>query len=523
MKAFFLKYQYPILFCILLLSLGLAYGYQDIFHYTPRSTHQWRQTDSASAALSYYRDGLNFFKPRMHYVMGGDGYVTGAGEAPIFYYLVAVFYSIFGPHEGIFRLLCLLTLAIGLYLMGRIIKTETGDWFSALLPFSFIMASPLVAFYGFNFVPNVPAQGLAMVGIWFFYLYGKKQELRFFYWSMLFYSLAGLIKISALMSFVVILGVYGVELVGLFKFRQGQRIFKDLLRVIPGFLLVLAAIFGWKLWADHFNEVHQCSYFLSKTKPIWELDAYAKQHIWERIVNIWVPVFYHHYLLYGLGGIGLIALLTPRRQPPILYFSFWLIVIGCTGFLLLWYRQFDHHDYYALEMMLVPVGVITFFLLVLKRYFPRFLQHWVFRLSIIAFLLYNVNYAKDIVQLRYQPDTIFMKHFNPTLYKNHEIQAFLKGLGIAYPDKVISAPDQSPNNTLYVYNLIGWTELYMGRSMTAAKVIALSKEGAKYLIISDPTYLEHEELKSVLIKPMGSFENSIFVFDVRGIADEIVQ
>jgi len=190
MKQFFLDYKFPLCFIALMLSLCLFYGYLKIFEFTPRSTHQWRQADTASLVLNYYQDGLDFFKPRMHFIMGGEGYVTGAGEAPIFYYFAAIFYKIFGPQEGIYRLLSLLTFLLGLFLICKIIAIEAQDWFSPILLAGFIFSSPIIAFYSFNFTPNIPAQGLAMIAIWYFYRFYKSEQIRFFYWSMLFYSLA---------------------------------------------------------------------------------------------------------------------------------------------------------------------------------------------------------------------------------------------------------------------------------------------------------------------------------------------
>ena len=516
MKSFFIKYRYPLLFSLLFVLISLVYSYPEVFHYTPRSTHQWRQTDSASAALSYYRDGLNFFRPRMHFVMGGEGYVTGAGEAPVFYYFVALFYSIFGPYEGIFRLLSLLTFLLGLYLVGKIIKAETQDCFMALFALAILFCSPIVAFYAFNFVPNIPAQGIAMVGIWYFYLYAKRQKIRFFYWSMLFYALAGLIKISALMSLGVILGIYGLELLGLFKFGGNRRrIFQNRFKVLPGFLLVIAAVLLWKWWADQYNIEHQTSYFLSKTRPIWSVDVVDREIIWKRMLDKWYTSFFEDYLFHALTILGGLLLLLPSKRNVLAYLSLWLIALGCTSFFLLWYRQFDHHDYYFLEMVLLPLAILTYFTLLLRQYAPKVLRHWGFRLALVALLAYNLHYSKEVYDYRYQDDSVFLRHFNPVLYKNREIQAFLKNLGIEYPDKIVSAPDQSPNNSLYVYNLIGWTELYLGRTMYAKKVKEFARKGAKYLIISDSEYLKSKDLQSVLKKPIGNFENAIFVFDIQ--------
>ena len=515
MKKLLAKYRFPLFFLTLVVSLCFFYGYLKIFQFTPRSTHQWRQADSASLALNYYQDGLNFFKPRMHFIMGGEGYVTGAGEAPIFYYVVAVFYKIFGPHEGIFRLLSLLTFLIGLFLIAKIIAIEAKDWFSPAILAGIVMGSPVIAFYSFNFTPNIPAQGLAMIGIWYFYRFYKNQQLSCFNWSMFFYMLAGLIKISALMSFLVLIGIYVLDLAGLFKNVKGQRIFKKAWRFLPGFVMVIAALFLWKLWADHYNEIHKTNYFLSTTRPYWSLDAEMQSWVYKRMMEIWFPSYYHTYTFWGLGAIGALILLTPWFHKRILYLSLLALSIGCTAFFYLWYRQFEGHDYYVIEMVLLPITILGMFFLFLKKYAPKILSNWIFRIALLGIVVYNADYSKGILKYRFDKNSVFMSYFNPDLFKTKELHAFLKNLGIQYPDKVVSAPDTSPNNTLYHYNLLGWTELYVGGEMHVKKIKACAKAGAKYLLIHDKKYLEKENLKEVLVYPMGNFNNSIFVFDIR--------
>jgi hypothetical protein len=43
--------------------------------------------------------------------------------------------------------------------------------------------------------------------------------------------------------------------------------------------------------------------------------------------------------------------------------------------------------------------------------------------------------------------------------------------------------------------------------------------GAEFLIVTDEEYLKHEHLKDFIKHPLGSFENSIFVFDLRPIVE----
>lgn len=496
-------------------SICLYYGYWEIFDYTPRSTHQWRQTDSASITFNYYQDGLNFFKPRTHYVMGGEGFVTGAGEAPFFYYFVALFYKVFGPHDGIYRLLSLLFLLGGLFLLAKIIVHETQDWFAPPILAGIIMGSPVIAFYSFNFTPNIPAQGVAMIGIWWFYRYYKTKQINLFYYSMLFYTLAGMIKISSLMSFAVILGLYFFQASGLLKRFSRDQVFHNLKKCIPGFLFVFTGLFFWKLWADHFNEVHKTKYFLSKTRPMWGIDKGTLLWVFKRIREVWFPSYLSPYTFWGLTGILGFLFITPRKHKTLVYLSLGAIFLGCLLFFVLWYQQFEGHDYYVIELILLPIAILGTFFLYLKNYFPKILSNTFFRIMLFVFLAYNVNYTKDQLSYRYDQESVFMVHFNPDLYRTAEVQSFLKGLGIHYTDQVVSAPDGSPNGTLYHYNLRGWTELYLGGEMHAPRVKQCAEAGAKYLIINDKKYLEKENLKEVLTHPLGNFNNSIFVYDLR--------
>ena len=479
------------------------------------SIHQWRQTDSASTALNYYQDGLNFFKPRMHYVMGGEGYVTGAGEAPVFYYFVALFYKIFGPHDGIFRLLSLITFLTGLFFLSKIILEQSKDLFTALSIPAIMMGSPVLAFYSANFTPNIPAQGIAMIGIWLFYLFYKKSQLKFFYWSMFFFAFAGLIKVSALMSFFVIVGLWLVEVVNVSKFRNGEKLFKNSLKIAPTFLMVIAVIYGWKLFADHYNEVHQVNYFLSKIRPIWSVDESTREMILNIIIEKRLPSYFHPFTFWVIAGIGLIILLTPRRHAAILYFSFLFYTLGCISFFLLMFKQFEHHDYYVIEMMLLPLITLCLFVFYLKKNWPSIFKKWWFKLILTTVLIFNFHHTKTHLDFRYNPNEIHMSHFNSSFYKKEELHRFIKELGIHISDKVISAPDQSPNSTLYHLNLKGWSEYFMGGSLNPLVMEYFISSGAKYLIINDANYLEMEELKPFLKYPLGAFESSIFVFDIR--------
>ncbi len=515
MNYFLKKYKHILWFTALFFGISIYYNFDEVIQFSPRSIHQWRQTDSASTALNYYQDGLNFFKPRMHYVMGGEGFVTGPGESPIFFYLVALLYKLFGPYDGIFRLSSFLILLVGLYCLSKIVLEETNNLFISLVIPSILLGSPLIAFYSCNFTPNIPAQGIAMTGIWFFYLFYKENRLSFFYLSMFFCAIAGLIKISALMSFLVIMGLWIIELFNIKKLKKGEKLFKKNLKIGFAFLSVIAIIFCWKIYADQYNELHQTKYFLSKIRPIWSVENTVRELIWGKIMAKQLPYFYHPISFWIIMGAGVLILLTPRKHSPILYWSLLFFMLGSIGFFLIMFKQFELHDYYAIELMLLPFIILSIFVIYLKKNFPFILKKWWFQAFFVSFVFSNFYNTKSHLYLRYDPSSIFMSHFNPSFYKKDDLQLFIQNLGIEPTDKVISAPDLSPNNTLYYLNLRGWTEYFMGGPLNALVMHFFLASGANYLIINDAAYLELEDLKPFLDYPIGNFENSIFVFDIR--------
>ena len=59
----------------------------------PRSVHAWAQCMRASVAKNYAEESMNFFLPRLHNTLGGEG-ITGL-EFPFVNYSVAILYKLF--------------------------------------------------------------------------------------------------------------------------------------------------------------------------------------------------------------------------------------------------------------------------------------------------------------------------------------------------------------------------------------------------------------------------------------------
>ena len=502
----------PILFIAFMLLLALYFDYPAQWDYTPRSTHQWRQADGASIALNYYQNGMDFFEPRIHHVLSGGGHTVG--EFPGLYYITAIFYKIFGVHEGIFRLLNLVIFVWGLWCLKKLVYGLTKDLFYSFLIPLFVFSSPVIAYYAFNYVPNTPALGLVMAAGWYFYKYSKSGKGSQLWGSMLLFLLAGLLKPTMLVIFFGLFGIYLIERVLKIDFGKDGPLVRAGWKALPAFAIVMIGVAAWMGWARFYNESHHTGYFLAHVKPIWSIEEWQRTAVYNQVINFWSWAYYHRLVFYATGVLAAVVLFFPKRLPRSIYLLNILTLLGVTAIVLLWYPQFEHHDYYFIELLVYPILVWLSAVMIGMNLLPKVTRHWGFKLLITAFLIYNLNHAKIQMDIRYNPEGIFMSYFNSSYYKTDELQSFLKGLGLQYPARVISIPDQSPCNTLYHLNLMGWTELFMPVPLTAKKIQELAKSGASHLIIGDASYLELEDLKPVLKKPVGTFDNSIFVFEL---------
>jgi hypothetical protein len=291
---------------------------------------------------------------------------------------------------------------------------------------------------------------------------------------------------------------------------------------LPLFLSVFAIIATWIFWVKNYNEINGCSIFITKTRPIWSLAEPAITETWHWIIRDGAPEYYHRITRYFVFGTSFILLFFLRKkQPKILYIFNLFIFLGMVGTFLVFYRQFFVHDYYAIEMMVFPASVFITFFYVLKNEFPKIGNHLLTKITIAAFVMFNLYNAQQSVTSKYENEFVFNKNYEPTITKKIEARTFLKNLGIEYPQNVIAIPDVSPNYSLNYFNLKGWTEYAIpGQPFSPWTFHQFRKMGSNFLIVTDQKYLAHENLKEFIKYPLGSFENSIFVFDLRPVKEE---
>ncbi len=511
------KRNHFILFCFAFALLSWWFHYFEIFNYAPHGTHSWRQTDSTSFMQNYYEDGLKFFSPRIHHMERGEGFVCPS-EFPILYYLTASIWKIFGTHDGVLRLLNFLILIVGLFSFSRVTLQLTNDIFYALALPLLLMGSPIIAFYGFNFLPNAPAFGLALSGMACFFYFYKNQKSKYLLGSGLLFLFGGLLKVTVLVPFIAIFIIFLLEKINLVKL-DSKKIFPKRWWTIPFFVGIFLITSLWMMWVKNYNLQNDSSVFITHAKPIWSLSPQKIKSIWEWILRDGMPQYYHFTTRYLIIILSVIVLFFTRKKQSLpLYLFNLLMALGTLGIFLLLYQQFFVHDYYVIDNMVFPAVIFLTSIYFLKKYHPKISNHILTKLLIGGFVIFNLWNARHSIEERYNNAfaIIFNPNYEVTYDKKMEAQAFLKNLGITKNQKVITVPDVSPNFNLNYFNLRGWSEFAIPtQPFTPDITNDLIKMGAEYLIITDEKYLKHQHFQPFIKYPLGNFENAIFVFDLR--------
>ncbi|MEM7103783.1 MAG: hypothetical protein AAF502_11665 [Bacteroidota bacterium] len=490
---------------IALLVVGIFLGYLSVLPKSPESTHTWRQSDCAAIAKNYYRSDLKFFQPRLYNRQEGEGYMVG--EFTGTYFLAAVFYKVFGVHDGILRGIHLTIFLFGMLSLMKVAYAFLQDrflsYFAGLLFFSF----PVLAYYGSNFLPDAPAFGFLMAGWASFMRHYQTGDSKSWWWAVGFFTLAGLLKITFLMSVGALGFLWFLEAACKVKIED-RLIFKNPIRSFIGFMVILFFVGMWYVFSIKYNKHHESTYFLNATYPVWSgenMDYFV--YTFFRTVFFWSKYYFFPGLAFMF--LFLIPYVLIFGKPVLKGFHYGMVLItfaGAIAIWLLWYYQFTDHDYYI-------IGIYPFFffltigaLKMLKENHPATLKNIRIKVILVVFLLINLVYAKYTMNDRYEGKLAYKP--NPVL-SQPDFKTFLSGIGIHKDTKVISIPDSSPNTTLHQLDLPGFTEWKDTKRnrISVERVQHFIDLGAQFMIVHDPASYDKEYVKSYSDSLAGQFQD----------------
>ncbi len=497
--------------------LLVVFGYIAQLNQPPQSTHLWRQSDCASLALNYYQHGMEFFKPQIHN-LHADGHTTGyaTSECPYLYYTVAAFYKIFGPSHWVYRLVWSLIVLLGFWATYRFFLSFLESKIISFLGATIILISPVIIFYGNSFLPDVPAFMFVLIGWMFFARWQKHNQKRTLWLVAIFFMLGGLLKVTALISFFALAGVWFLELLGAKLGERGKPIFKNRWKSLVPFVSTLLVVVAWYVWAWHYNAEHSTKYFSMRTCPIWNVSSCCNcgfADILRQVNELWLPHLFNKpvliLLLICIVLVGYYYRFANRFLLAITAFTF----VGTSLYIAIWFAAFFDHDYYFINLYIFPIFLILTALDVVSKRFPRVFRSRYFLLLLIAFTLYGTQYTYMKQRLRYKG---WMNYEHRQFADIRKAASYIDDLGIDPDDKIISIPDRTPDYTLYLLNRKGWT-LYGDQAMDSLSLAKRIEGGAKFLFVANynQTTQERPYIKPFVNQPIGEL-NGLRVFRIDG-------
>lgn len=431
-------------YCFLgiLLIMGIITGLFKNINMAPASIHQGAQADRASIAWNYAFTNSNFFEPRVMEIRQSEG-VTGM-EFPIIPYVVSIFYRIFGFSEIYYRSLILLFSLWGLFMSYKITHFFVFKLLHRYLLIILFSTTPLLYYYFNNYLPDPVALAISFGGWYYFFKwnYGLSRRRSFFYMILLF-TLAGLIKVSFMMNWAVVFGLLVLNIRNKNSYLPYLNRIGDLLWLLVSPLLVLL----WYSYASFLTRETGNYHFLQSIQPAPSFKD--SMELLNSTINNWSSNFSISYLFMGLIILFLVRL--RKDSPyPILRYILLLMILGNIIYYFLFQKQFLHHDYY-----LIALYPLLYFLILFN--YTNYLGNGntftgILPVLTLVFLFvlpfYSITNTIHYLKERYRTSSYW---YQPVLSPYEEYNKLASRINKIIPqsENIVVAFDVSPNTMLY--------------------------------------------------------------------------
>ena len=492
-------------FFLLLVALGLLYNYHEILFMRPCGIHQWRSCVSAAFPVNYYYGG-SFLTTQTNALLA-DGLSSDVTvvEFPLIYYIISLFYRVFGVNELWFRLVQVSIGFAGLIYLFKATYLVTRDQFYAgVLPL-IIFTSPVYVFYLNGFIPDSVALSLTFGGLYYFLKFSENKRFRSWLVSMLFFLLAGITKTSSLLPYFGLGGVAVLDLAGRLRKPGVESMFVFKFRYIISYLAVMALIVAWYYYAKVYSEAHGGSVSAVEIRPIWRLDQGPIQDSWNSLKKWFNGGIYHYKYFLILSLLVFLGMLPFYKKADRFWYRLSILVfLGAFAFTMLFFRSMRDHDYYQINNLFLLVSIYLSLFAMLANIRPKLMfSPWTKVLVGIVLLVLVLTCDKKM-KYRYSfDDWHYWSSMNNIA--RFDIEPYLEELGIDRSAKVHCTPDQSINISLYLCNRKGFTDFWpYGKLPLDERVVQLKKAGIEYVIIGNrENFPDIENLDEILGEKIG--------------------
>ncbi|MBL7956186.1 MAG: glycosyltransferase family 39 protein [Flavobacteriales bacterium] len=516
-----------------------AFEYGRVMNLRPFPHHLSRQTAALSFTYTYWLDGNDFFEPELQH-LAADGLSSGrtVAECPILYYLVAKLWYFTGPSEFAYRALMLILHFLASLALFRTLERVLGHGGWAALVSLFFFTSPAVVYFAISFMPDVPAFDLMLLGLAALFRRWPERSVSGFVWAAVFFTLAGLLKLPALMAPLTLLILLLAETAIPRHFSGSKPFFEH--KVVAALLLggILLVNFAWYSWSKNYVDSHGFPFSHSGTWAFWDLTPEQVDKAVQSGLGVTVWQLFDTPAWIMLGSMLFFLVVHFKR----LELSEWLVLFslfaGVALFTMLWFITLDAHEYYFIIPLLLPIYIVALFLRTLKSTYPKiFTSRWAIG-AFVVLIGYHAVYASNNHRMRTRSNGPFVpEHYLPLYHPDEaffwdmaqywsmvpclRMEPYLTSIGIEQEDKIIIANDRTVCAGLYLLNRKGWVDFGMD-PFNAAALDARILQGARYFMYQENYWTPEPWLLPYLGLQVGQFEG-MRIFDLHADEGAVVQ
>lgn len=274
----------------------------------PLDRASWRESDLGAVSRNYVREGMNPFYPRIDWRGNSEGFTEM--EFPLYPFLTAIGYEIFGYHEILPRLINFFFSLVSLFFFFRLARSFLDDW-ATLFAVAFFAFHPLT----FETSTSIQPEGLMLLcytaGIWFFLKWLNGNLTKDFIFALVFTALTILAKAPA--------AHIGLLFAVLLLQKFGLAVFKQRKVWLFGIFSLLPSIFWYahakSLWRNYGNSLG-----VSNETHLVGADFFTESYFIKGILS---AEFFAVWLGFGLL-VGAFAVWKGFREKIIFICLVWL-------------------------------------------------------------------------------------------------------------------------------------------------------------------------------------------------------
>lgn len=485
---------------ILILVIGFCclYPFRSDFNALPQGVHTWAQSDRYALALGYAA-GDPLLQPTTFalYTKNGRVGVEFSGIAWISAKL-AVLFNARDYLPGIFRFLSAFWVLASLYFTGLFIFNQ-HYWLRIIFAL-FGLASPVLTYYAFNFIPDAHGFAFALAGLAFYIKFLKRNSHKFLILALTFCGLAGLFKLSSAIYLVAILA----HQVWLFIIQKSSTK-NALITLILSFLfLTLIAYYDYQYFIKVNKELWS-AVFMSAPNPVQ-----SRKEVNDVFIGMlyWRSEYFNPIQYFVLFAVLFYGLFIFRKLHVYRSFTI-LIVLGFGAFFMGLGKQLIHHDYYVVSVFFPFILLV--FAMTLYKIMNSFTHKTLAMIAVLAGAVYFQSTSKIIAR------TQDVYHFRKGEIRSdidwlRNSHTLLDSLGVQKTDKIFVLYDFAPNTSLIYFGRKGlvFNHEQMSRKEPHLEYW-LDRIRPNYLIV--PTIWENQfkKDKPLLSKQLTSVRTSKFV------------